>query len=123
MRGQLKIRPAPMSSEHWCLGLTSLPQNGSSWAENQYWPRQTGSMGPLSWEGTIAAVPQDDTEATKEKQESPGAPGNRRKWDDGREVSAWREVLVSEPGSGWVGMGHPGLSSPRPGKTFNILGF
>lgn len=51
-------------------------------------------MGPHSWEKTVVVVLQDDIDATKEKQESPETPGNRRKWNDGREVSAWREVLV-----------------------------
>lgn len=81
-------------------------------------------MGSYSWEKTIVAVLQDDIEATKEKQESPEIPGNRRKWDDGREVSAWREGLVFQPQSGEVRIGDIAeLSSPGPGITFNILRF
>lgn len=40
-------------------------------------------MGPYSWERTIVAILQEDTEVTKEKQQSPRTPRNRRKSDYG----------------------------------------
>lgn len=52
-------------------------------------------MGSCSGEGPIVAVLQNDTEATNEKQESPGTLRNRRDWDGGREGSAWRDTGIS----------------------------
>lgn len=53
-------------------------------------------MGSHSWRVISAAVLQVNTEATKEKHESLRTPGNRRDLDDRREVSARREVLLSQ---------------------------
>lgn len=92
-------------------------------AENQYWPRLGASVGSHSWKGTIVTVLQDDTQATKEKQESLEAPGNRRDGDrGGRSAHGGRCCHLNDEVGLWDRRQPRALTS-RDWGNLNILRF